>query len=107
MVTSATFDDLVLHGEGPIAVEFMSYSCEYCRAIEPVIEQVAEMVSSKEKIFQVNIATDPELGDRFEVQGTPTLTMFLNGEKVGQVDGVQPTVSSVLAAVAQPFRSMT
>ncbi len=105
MVTAQTFDQLVLHGEGPIAVEFMSYSCGYCRAMEPIIEQVAEMVKEKEKIFKVNVATDQELGDRYGVQGTPTLTMFLNGKKVGQVVGPNPTVSSVLAAVARPFRA--
>ena len=43
-VTSSTFTRLVLEAEGPIAVEFMSYGCAHCRAIEPVLEQVAEMV---------------------------------------------------------------
>ena len=105
-VTLSTFDELVLNGEGPIAVEFMSYSCEYCRAMEPVLEQVAEMVKLKEKIFKVNIATEPELGERYDVQGSPTLLMFLSGKRVGQVEGPPATVSSVLTAVSQPFRSM-
>ncbi len=36
-VTNATFQDLILDGQGPIAVEFMSYGCAYCRALEPVL----------------------------------------------------------------------
>jgi thiol-disulfide isomerase/thioredoxin len=56
-VTGSTFSPLVLEGEGPIVVEFMSYGCAHCRAIEPVLQQVAEMVKSKEKIFRVNIAS--------------------------------------------------
>ena len=104
-VTSGTFTRLVLQAEGPIAVEFMSYGCAHCRAIEPVLEQVAEMVKAEEKIFRVNIAVEQELAGSYQIQGTPTLIMFLNQNEVGRVEGPSPTVSSVLAAVTQPFQS--
>ncbi len=104
-VTSGTFTRLVLEAEGPIAVEFMSYGCAHCRAIEPVLEQVAEMVKAEEKIFRVNIAVEQELAGSYQIQGTPTLVMFLNQNEVGRVEGPSPTVSSVLAAVTQPFQS--
>ena len=103
MLTSASFDPLVLQGEGPIAVEFMSYGCAHCRAIEPILEQVAQMVKGKEKIFQVNVAVEQGLAESFEIQGTPTLVMFLNGQEAGRVEGAPPNVSSVLTAVTQPF----
>ena len=51
-VTSSSFTRLVLEAEGPIAVEFMSYGCEHCRAIEPVLEQVAEMVKPRGEDLQ-------------------------------------------------------
>jgi len=60
-VTASTFTRLVLEAEGPIAVEFMSYGCEHCRAIEPVLEQVAKVVEPGEKIFRVNIAVERDL----------------------------------------------
>ncbi|MGA2103612.1 MAG: thioredoxin family protein [Candidatus Sulfotelmatobacter sp.] len=104
-VTSGTFTRLVLEAEGPIAVEFMSYGCAHCRAIEPVLEQVAEMVKAQEKIFRVNIAVEQELAGSYQIHGTPTLVMFLNQNEVGRVEGPSPTVSSVLAAVTQPFQS--
>jgi thioredoxin 1 len=104
-VTGGTFPSLVLEGEGPIAVEFMSYGCAHCRALEPVIEKVAETVKFKEKIFRVNTAVDEELSENYEIQGTPTLVMFLNGKEVGRVEGPHPTVSSVMTAVTQPFES--
>jgi len=103
MLTSALFDSLVLQGKGPIAVEFMSYGCAHCRAIEPVLQQVAEMVKGKEKLFQVNVAVEQALAESFAIQGTPTLVMFLDGQEAGRVEGVSPSVSSVLAAVTQPF----
>ena len=104
-VTANTFARLVLEAEGPIAVEFMSYGCAHCRAIEPVLEQVAEMVKPQEKIFRVNIAVEQELAGSYQIQGTPTLIMFLNRNEVGRVEGPSPTVSSVLTAVTQPFES--
>ena len=104
-VTSGTFTRLVLEAEGPIAVEFMSYGCAHCRAIEPVLEQVAEMLKLQERIFRVNIAVEQELAGSYQIQGTPTLVMFLNQNEVGRVEGPSPTVSSVLTAVTQPFQS--
>jgi thioredoxin 1 len=106
-VTSSTFTRLVLEAEGRIAVEFMSYGCAHCRAIEPVLEQVAEMVKPQENIFRVNIAVEQELAGSYQIQGTPTLIMFLDGNEVGRVEGPSPTVSGVLTAVTQPFESRT
>jgi thioredoxin-like negative regulator of GroEL len=104
-VTTSTFTRLVLEAEGPIVVEFMSYGCAHCRAIEPVLEQVATMVKPQERIFRVNIAVEPELAGSYQIQGTPTLIMFLDRNEVGRVEGPSPTVSSVLTAVTQPFES--
>ena len=86
-------------------VEFMSYGCTHCRVLEPVLEKVAETVKSKEKIFRVNTAVEEELSDSYEIQGTPTLIMFLNGKEVGRVEGPHPTLSSVMTAVTQPFEA--
>jgi thioredoxin 1 len=104
-VTGSMFSSLILEAEGPIVVEFMSYGCAHCRAIEPVLEKVAEMVKSKEKVFRVNTAVEEELADTYEILGTPTFIMFLNGKEVGRVEGPHPTIPSVLTAVTQPFES--
>ena len=103
-VTGSEFNAVVLEGEGPIAVEFMSYGCPHCRTIEPVLQRVAEMVKSKEKIFRVNVAVEQELANSYEIQGTPSLIMFLHGRQVGRIEGPSPTVASVLTAVTHPFK---
>jgi thioredoxin 1 len=102
-VTSSTFNSLVLEGRGPIAVEFMSYGCSHCRTLAPILEQVARMDEFKEQIFMVNIAVDPELAERYAIQGTPTFIMFLDGQEVGMVEGLKPDLSSVLTALTQPY----
>lgn len=103
MLGSAAFHTLVLQGEGPIAVEFMSYGCAHCRSMEPILQRVAELVQGREKVFQVNIAVEQDLAEAFDIQGTPTFVMFLNGQEAGRVEGTPPNVSSVLTAVTQPF----
>jgi len=104
-VTSGSFSELVLEGDGPVVVEFMSYGCAYCRVIEPVLQQVAEIVKSEERIFRVNVAVERELAGSYDIQSTPTLVMFLNGREVGRVEGPNPTVASVLTAMTQAFGS--
>jgi len=83
----------------------MSYGCAHCGVIEPDLQQVAEIVESTEKIFRVNIAVDRELADLYEIQGTPTLVMFLNGAVVGRDEGPSPDVSNILTVVRQPYKS--
>jgi thioredoxin 1 len=102
-VTRETFDALVLEGQGPIAVEFMSYGCAHCRVIEPILQQVATAVAPAETIFRVNTAVEPELAESYEIEGTPTLVMFWNGQEVGRAEGPSPIFASVQTLVTQPF----
>jgi thioredoxin 1 len=104
-VTSSTFDSLVLEGQGPIAVEFMSYGCAHCRLLEPVIQRVAEMIQPRQKIFRVNIAVEPELAETYAIGGTPTLVMFSNGSEVARAEGPRPNEASLLELVTRPFES--
>ena len=102
--TSGTFQGLVLEGHGAIAVEFMSYGCAYCRALEPVLQRVATSVKATEAIFRVNVGVEQDLAREYAIRGTPTLVMFLNGQEVGRAEGVHPSASAVLAAVTGPFQ---
>jgi len=100
---AAGFETRVMQGLGPIAVEFMSYSCAYCAAMEPVLQQVAETLRSRERIFRVNVAVELGLAGRYEIEGTPTLIMFSDGQEVGRAEGPDPDVATILAVVAEPF----
>lgn len=104
-VTGATFDQLVSQAPGPVAVEFMSYGCVHCRAMEPILQVVAAELAATETVFRVNIAIEQELAARYQVDGTPTLVMFLDGREVGRSEGPSPTIGSVMASVTQPFEA--
>ncbi len=102
-VTTDTFSQLVLEGTGPIVVEFMSYGCAHCRVIEPILQDVALEVKSRETMFRLNVATERDLADSYQIQSTPTLVMFLDGTEVGRVEGPDPTVARVRSAVTEAF----
>jgi thioredoxin 1 len=83
-VDGATFDSSVLAAPGPVAVEFMSYGCAHCRALEPIIEHVATLLAGREAIVRVNVAIEHELADRYAIEVTPTMLMFLDGREAGR-----------------------
>jgi thioredoxin 1 len=102
-ITNATFGRLVLEGSGPIAVEFMSYGCGFCRAIEPILQQVARKLHSKQTFYRVNVPVDHTLAETYVIEATPTFVMFRNGVEVGRAEGPDPTPESITAIVTQPF----
>ena len=102
-VDASDFTPRVMQGSGPIAVEFMSYSCSHCGDVEPLLRQVAASLQGREQIFRVNVVRDRELAGRFAIAGTPTLIMFLDGEIVGRVEGPEPSLAGLMGAVTLPF----
>jgi thioredoxin-like negative regulator of GroEL len=102
-LTASTFDALVLEGQGPIVVEFMSYGCEHCRVLEPILQRVAKTVRTKEQVFRVNVAVELELAASYAIEGTPTLVMFLDGREIGRTEGPQPTEARLLTTITAPY----
>ena len=105
-VDGSSFDSVVLGAAGPVTVEFMSYSCAHCRAIESALQTVSEAVGPAQKIYRVNVALEPALASRYGVSGTPTLLMFLQGTEVARVEGPPHEVDDLLQVVRQPFQSL-
>lgn len=98
-----TFDALVLQAPGPVVVEFMSYSCAHCGAMEPVLQQVAKALQSSQLFVRVNVALDAELAGAYGVQSTPTIVMFRGGQELGRFEGALPSVPELMTAVTEPF----
>ena len=102
-VSSADFDSAVLGAPGPVVVEFMSYSCAHCRAVESALQQVAQQLGQRQPVFRVVVAQEADLAMRYGIEGTPTLVMFLHGAEVGRVEGPPPDAAGLLRAVTQPY----
>ncbi|PLX95538.1 MAG: thiol reductase thioredoxin [Desulfuromonas sp.] len=88
--TDDNFDADVLKSDQPVLVDFWATWCAPCKAIAPVIDELAEQFSGKVKIGKVNVDENPNTPGQYGVRGIPTLVLFKNGEVVDQLVGAIP-----------------
>ena len=86
-ITDAAFDSEI-RGETPVLVDFWAEWCGPCRAVAPVLEQVAE--ESGVSLMQVNIDENPGLAARYGIRSIPTILFVKDGEIVDRVVGAAP-----------------
>jgi thioredoxin 1 len=86
---TARFDSDVLKSDLPVLVDFWADWCGPCRMLAPTIDQIAQELEGKIRIFKVDVDTNQELANRFGIQGIPTLILFSGGTPQAQVVGVR------------------
>ena len=98
------FTTLVLESKGETVVEFMSYGCPHCRDIEPILQEIAQNPDQTQKFYRVDVAVEVNLEESYNIEGTPTFLMFLDGTEVGRAEGPRPTLTNILAIVTEPYK---
>lgn len=86
-VTSEDFSELVLNSDVPVLVDFWAPWCGPCKAISPIIEELAADHKGKLLLAKVNVDDHSSIASDYGVRGIPTLILFNNGEVLGSMVG--------------------
>jgi thioredoxin 1 len=84
----ADFDARVLQSQKPVMVEFWATWCRPCRQFEPTVNAIASEYAGRLRVGKVDIDQSPATAKRYSINGTPTVVLFKQGQRVGSIVGV-------------------
>ena len=94
-ISDNEFEDKVLKSSVPVLVDFWAEWCGPCKAIGPVLEELAADMSAEISIAKVNVDENPMAPSKYGVRNIPTLMLFKDGQlaatKVGGLNKAQLT----------------
>src|SRR5688500_18345374 len=89
-VTTPEFETEVLQSETPVIVDFWAEWCGPCRAVAPVLDEIARERAGDVRVVKVNIDEEPALAQRYGIMSIPTIVLFRAGEPAAAAIGAQP-----------------
>ena len=99
-VTDATFEEEILKCQLPVLVDFWAPWCGPCRAMGPVIDELANEYTGQVKVAKMNVDENPSTPSKYGIRASPTLILFKGGEVVEQITGAV-SKSSIKEMISQ------
>ena len=96
-VSDESFDREVLQAELPVLIDFWAPWCGPCKAIGPVVEELAKEYAGKLKVVKMNVDDNPQTPSKYGVRGIPNLILFKGGQVKDQIVGAVPKAQLVKA----------
>ena len=96
-ISDQTFDQEVINSATPVLIDFWAPWCGPCKAIAPVVEEVAGTYAGRLKVVKMNVDDNPQTPSRYGVRGIPNLILFKRGQVAEQIVGAVPKAHLVRA----------
>ena len=88
--TDATFDTDVLTSDKPVLVDFWAPWCGPCRAVAPILEEIAGTHGEKLSVVKLNTDENPGITAKYGITSIPTLNVFVGGDVAKSIVGAHP-----------------
>jgi len=89
-VSDESFDEEIIHSKTPVMVDFWADWCQPCKAMAPMIEELARKYKGKIKFAQMNVVNNRDIPARFGIRNLPTFMLFKRGEVLNTIIGTFP-----------------
>ncbi len=89
-VDDRTFEEKVINQKTPVLVDFWAPWCGPCRAIAPILDELAEEYKGKMTIARLNVDEAPQSASKYGISAIPTMLLFKEGKPVSQLVGFRP-----------------
>jgi thioredoxin 1 len=89
-ITDANFDAEVVNSDVPVLIDFWAPWCGPCRAVAPVVEELARTYKGKIKVGKMNIDDHERIPQEYKIAAIPTLLVFKGGKPAGTIVGAVP-----------------
>ena len=90
VLTDATFDEEVGAESAPVLVDFTAAWCPPCKAIAPILDELADEYAGSLRVVKVDVDENPSTARRFDVRSMPTLVVLRDGAEVKRLVGARP-----------------
>jgi thioredoxin 1 len=87
-ITDSTFENEIRKSNIPAIVDFWAEWCMPCKAMGPIIDEIAKEFEGRVKIGKINVEENTQIATDMTVMNIPTLVFFKDGEEAGRITGV-------------------
>lgn len=88
-LTQQDFEQTIA-GDTPVLVDFWAEWCAPCRAIAPILEEIAREKNGNLRVVKLNVDENPEIAQRLGIMSIPTVALYSSGEEKVRIIGARP-----------------